>query len=143
MAATAKRKTVRPTTRTTARPTTLARTLGECPRAARVLRDGRTEYLGVTIAQAPRAWSRMGPTWCDVRGRYWVLGPGVADWGTSQGLAELSVSTAPAAKWHAVGLVCCPSDTLLFAVEAEVVAARPQIAGLAAEAEAWEEAGRP
>lgn len=84
----------------------------------------RAEYLGPCVVQAPAAWCRVGPTWRDpVTGCWLCVGPGAAMWGTSEGLAELSTSTAPRPTWHAVGASLEPAPNICFAVLADVLAA--------------------
>jgi hypothetical protein len=79
-------------------------------------------YLGVCIMQASGAWTRMGPTW-HIPAHGWVcVGPGMATWGTTHGLAELATSTAPSPKLHAAACTIAPVPNLIFAVQAAVIA---------------------
>lgn len=84
--------------------------------------NNQLTYLGVTVVQAKAAWTRVGPTWLLPGIGYFVAGPGVADWGTKLGLAELAISTSPTPTFHAEGLSCAPEPNIVFAVRDEVAA---------------------
>jgi len=95
--------------------------LAGVPRIAALIRRNSSDYLGICIVQAPGAWARLGATWATERG-WVVIGPGISSWETTQGLAELAVSTAPRPTWHAVGVAVAPVPNLAFACLTEVVA---------------------
>lgn len=78
-----------------------------------------TVYLGPVIIQAPSAWCRAGATWYVPSTACWIVyGPGLARWGTSQGLAQLaSASDACNPKYHATAWCIVPAPNLCFAIE--------------------------
>lgn len=120
------------TTKTVRKSDTLASLLEQAPRIARLLETPGTIYFGVCIVQAPGAWSRVGPTWRVPGVGVVVIGPGIARWGTTAGLAQLAGAGVATAKpeWHAVGLAICEPN-LMFAVTASALAA-PQMAEVTA-----------
>lgn len=107
----------------------------------------RAEYYGVTAVQSPDAWCRVGPTWRNPTTDVWfVAGPGLARWGTSEGLAQIGVSTAPSPTWHAVNLSMTPKPNIAFAVADHVLEQSGHmetVKQLAREAEDWIKAGCP
>lgn len=109
---------------TTTKTAALRRLLDQAPRITRLLERPDTQYMGACIVQAPGAWTRMGPTWL-VPGVGWVvIGPGVANWGTTSGLAQLATDPAACSpQWHTVGVAICPAPNLVFAATADSLAA--------------------
>ena len=94
--------------------------LQSCPRVLALVTRPESEYLGVCVVQAPAAWTRLGPTWVTPRG-WVVVGRGLSRWGTTQGLAELAISTVPKIEWHAVGVAITPAPNVVFACTPEVI----------------------
>ncbi len=73
-------------------------------------------YMGVCSVQAKGAWTRCGPTWT-VPGVGWIVyGPGVAEWKTTKGLAQISVEPVTPT-WHATAWGIAPEPNIVFAVE--------------------------
>lgn len=111
----------------------------KAPRYQALVEDRDAQFMGPCVVQASGAWTRIGPTWL-VPGIGWlVVGPGVANWGTKKGLAELATEVGPSPSWHAVGLIVAPQPNLVFAVTANVLesAAMVEVASLTAEAEVF------
>lgn len=122
--------------------TTLGDLLAQAPRYQALIEGRGTQYMGPCVVQAPGAWTRVGPTWL-VPGVGWLaVGPGVANWGTKKGLAELATEIGPNPTWHAVGLVIVPAPNLVFAITTAVLASpvMSEVAVLASEAEALDAA---
>lgn len=116
--------------------TTVASLLEQAPRIARILEMPGVVYLGACIVQAPGAWSRVGPTWRVPNMFTIVIGPGLARWGTTKGLAELAVAAADCKpEWHAMGIAICETPNIVFAITAKALAAKvmSEVATLAAE----------
>lgn len=93
---------------------TLKKLIDSAPRVKPILE--RSDYVGTCIVQAPGAWTRYGPTWHDERLGWICAGPGVASWGTTEGLAQLAGPTAGKAKpsWHATGICAVPTPNVVF-----------------------------
>lgn len=112
---------------------------GQIPMDDRLLAHLRgTDDMGVCIVQAPAAWSRLGPTRVDERGRWWTYGPGVESWGTTRGLAQLATSDDAAPVWHEEGWTCVPAPNIVFyvvdaALNAKYMSRVREIAAQAAE----------
>lgn len=85
------------------------------PRILKWLRDSSTEYIGPCILDAPGAWTRCGPTWLTKGGIWLVYGPGVCEWGTTEGLAQLARDPQCTPQLHAVGVAMIPNPNLVFA----------------------------
>ncbi len=73
-------------------------------------------YLGVVVVQASGAWTRCGPTWV-VPGLGWIVyGPGLAEWKTNKGLAQLACETVEP-RYHATAWGISPVPNIAFAIE--------------------------
>ncbi len=93
-----------------------------------VLAESR--YLGVCVVQKPGAWTRMGPTWRHPEIGWVCLGPGVHQWNTKLGLAELAASEEVAPSWHATAFSMCEKPNLAFAVARAVSGHHEEVARL-------------
>ena len=121
------------------KPAILGQLLAGAPRYQALIEKGPARYMGPCVVQAPGAWTRIGPTWL-IPGVGWlIIGPGVANWGTQKGLAELATDLGPKPTWHAIGLVIAPAPNLVFAVVEEVLrsSAMEEVAALATDAEEY------
>lgn len=122
--------------KTAAKPGVISGLLEQAPRIARLLETPGTIYFGACIVQAPGAWCRVGPAWRVPGVGVVVIGPGLARWGTTTGLAQLAGAGAPACKpeWHAVGIAICEPN-VMFAITTIALASSQlvEIAALVAE----------
>lgn len=121
--------------------------LAGAPHYAAQLRGKDAVYMGPCVVQCPGAWSRCGPTWLVPVGgtAVWgVVGPGVLRWGTTEGLAQLTVGGAKPT-WHSVGFAWSPLPNLAFAMTAAALQEGPMeaVARLASSADRWIKDGRP
>jgi hypothetical protein len=113
-------------------------------RLMRRIQHPETTYYGVCVLAAPGSWCRVGPTWRLPDGVWAVVGPGVRNWGTTQGLAELASSSAPRPGWHAAAASLCPEPQLVFAAVAGSAAMTgPEVAELGTEADSMAEPAEP
>lgn len=112
--------------------------LESVPRVLALVHDETTEYIGPALVQAPGAWTRCGPTWLTKRGLWICVGPGVYDWGTTAGLAQLASSPDPKPKWHAHGVAIVPDPNIVFVVGANALTS-PEMADVRAMTAAAEE----
>ena len=94
----------------------LANILTDTASASRLIRASGTEYLGPCIVQCEGSWTRVGPTWVTQRGIWVVFGPGLSRWGTTEGLAQLSISDAVTPVWHSIGVGIVPTPHICFPV---------------------------
>lgn len=100
--------------------------LGNTPRVLAQVKDEKSVYLGPCVVQAPGGWTRVGPTWQTPVG--WVIvGPGIANWGTTQGLAELASASTAKPKLHALGVAVTPDPNIVYAMVPDAI---PVIEGL-------------
>ncbi len=81
--------------------TTDSRTFAEIvgPWAYASIKGPNSVYLGICATHTTGSWTRAGLTW-RVGDMLIVVGPGVAEWGTTQGLAELCVSRTAKPNYH-------------------------------------------
>lgn len=105
-----------------------ARLLDAMPSVREIIEGAK--YIGCAIVQSDGAWTRQGPTWWSAQERLFVtLGVGVANWGTTRGIAELASGHDAKARptYHAVGLSVVPVETgnLVLVVPREVLEANP------------------
>lgn len=117
---------------------TLRGMLEQAPRIERLLQGPDVIYLGPCVVQAPGAWTRIGPTWLVPGVGTLVIGPGLARWGTSQGLAQLAVDAAACKpEWHAVAIAVTATPNIIFALTSASITAPclASVAALAAEVE--------
>jgi hypothetical protein len=94
-------------------------------------------YYGVCLVNGPGGWTRAGPTWQLRTGNWVCVGPGVAKWGTTKGLAELASEAPLATEWHAVAATIAPDPHLVIpCIPGSGVLSHPDVARLAEEADA-------
>ena len=99
-----------------------------------------SRYLGPCVVQCPGAWTRIGPTWVHPNLGWICLGPGVANWGTTMGLAELATLGTAKPNWHASG-VGISSPNVSFVMTHRAIDAYPDIQEWATAAKKWLPAG--
>jgi hypothetical protein len=106
------------------------------PRLTPLMR--RSMYVGAAIVQSRGQWTRVGPTWITEYG-WLTIGPGAANWGTTQGLAELAMSAVPKTTWHAIGVSGPTSPNIAFHVLPLALAAPNMqiVRALTEEADQW------
>lgn len=85
-----------------------------------LLRRPTTVYMGPCVLQAPQGWTRCGPMWWTDIGAI-IVGPGVARWGTTLGIAELATRSTPSPTMYAAGWSHCSEPNLSVAVEEEAL----------------------
>lgn len=109
-------------------------------RLMKMLRQKGTVYFGPCVVNAPGAWTRCGPTWKLTSGVFLVVGPGVRNWNTSKGLAQLAVDPSVAPTLHEEGATLVPDPAIMIAVT-DAALRGPNATRVCALTEAVSEAG--
>ncbi len=104
-----------------------------------MLSVGDAQYCGPCVLNSVGAWTRCGPTFRLSNGVFLVVGPGVRNWNTTKGLAEIATNPEVVPTWHALGGSLVPSPTIVVAYTPGVMTAQEDndVARLTKECEAF------